>query len=136
MSETVSIPKALRAWFVLHFVVDVAFAVPLMIAPLRFLSLLGWQTVDPIATRLVSAALLGIGIESFLGRNGPAGQFAGMLSLKIVWSSAAIVGLVLSAILNWEAWPLFGWALIMFFVGFNLLWVYWKLLVGKLQRRD
>ncbi len=133
MSETVSVPKALRAWFVLHFVVDVAFAVPLMIVPGRFLTLLGWQTVDPIATRMVSAALLGIGIESFLGRNGPAEQFAGMLSLKIIWSSAVIIALVLSAILKWEAWPFFGWALIALFVGFNLLWVYWKLRVGKLQ---
>ena len=133
MSETVSVPKALRAWFVVHFVIDVAFAVPLMIAPVRFLSLLGWQSVDPIATRLVSAALFGIGIESFLGRNGAAEQFGGMLSLKIIWSSAAVVGLVLSAILNWAAWPFFGWALIALFVGFNLLWVYWKLRVGKLQ---
>ena len=50
------VPPRLRWWFQVHCVVDLLFAVPLMIAPVTMLSLLGWTTIDPLATRLVAAA--------------------------------------------------------------------------------
>ncbi len=59
----------LRWWFVVHFVLDVVAAVPLFVTPTQLLGWLGWNAVDPISTRLVAAALFGIGIESYLGRN-------------------------------------------------------------------
>ena len=59
------IPSSLHKWFVIHFVVDLIFGIPLMIAPVETLSLLGWETVDPFMSRLVGAALLGIGIETY-----------------------------------------------------------------------
>ncbi len=64
-----SVPNALRIWFVIHFIADISFALPMFLFPIKFLSLLGWINVDPIAARLVAAALFGIGIESLLGRN-------------------------------------------------------------------
>ena len=67
------IPRGLKLWFIVHFVADVAFAIPLFVLPRRFLTLLGWTAVDPITTRMVAAALLGIGIESLLSRNGEVG---------------------------------------------------------------
>jgi NADH:ubiquinone oxidoreductase subunit K len=48
------------------------------------LTLLGFQTVDPVASRLVAAALFGIGIESLLVRRAPLDRFVSMLSLKII----------------------------------------------------
>ena len=63
------VPKSLRTWFVIHFVLDFIFAIPLILAPRAFLGLLGWTSIDPIAARLVGAALIGIGGESYLGRN-------------------------------------------------------------------
>ncbi len=62
------VPSSLRFWFLIHFVVDVVVAVPLFVAPELTLSLFGWTTVDPIATRLVGAALMGIGVESLQTR--------------------------------------------------------------------
>jgi hypothetical protein len=56
------VPPSARTWFVIHFVADVLFAVPLFFFPETTLSLLGWTDVDPAATRLVAAALFGIGI--------------------------------------------------------------------------
>ena len=58
------VPSSLRSWFVVHFVADIVFALPLFLAPQWTLTLLGWRAVDPIATRLVAAALFGIGIQS------------------------------------------------------------------------
>ena len=72
------IPRLLPFWFVVHFVADVAFAIPLFLAPEWFLGLVGWETVDPIATRLVAAALFGIGIESLFARNSDVNGFKGM----------------------------------------------------------
>jgi uncharacterized membrane protein YagU involved in acid resistance len=59
----------LRFWFIVHFYADIIFAVPIFLFPEYFLRLAGWQSIDPIATRGVAAALFGIGIESYLGRN-------------------------------------------------------------------
>ena len=93
-----SVPGSLRRWFVIHFMVDMIFATPLMLAPVFILKLFGWETVDPIMTRLVAAALFGIGIESFLGRNAGLEAYEGMLNLKIIWSLGAVVGLLISLI--------------------------------------
>ena len=61
------VPQVLKTWFVVHFVIDMLFAIPLMAAPVFTLELFGWSHVESIATRLVAAALFGIGIESYLG---------------------------------------------------------------------
>ena len=118
------IPRALRIWFVVHFAVDIAFAVPLMIAPEELLTAFGWSRVDPLASRLVAAALLGIGVESLRGRGGGPELFRGMLDLKIVWSTAAIVGIALS--LPQVRVPM-AWAVLGVFVVFNAVWVSWRI---------
>lgn len=121
--KTDLVPKALKNWFVIHFAVDLLFAIPMMLAPVATLSLFGWQEVDPFTTRLVAAALFGIGIESYLGRNAGVESYLGMLNSKIIWSSAAIVGMAWSLL---EGSPPPGWAILLIFVAFNGLWVYWR----------
>jgi len=61
---TTSVPSALRRWFVVHFVADLIFAIPLVVAPVATLRAIGWTTVDPVAPRLVGAALTAIGIAT------------------------------------------------------------------------
>ncbi|MBU0757777.1 MAG: hypothetical protein KKF44_06925 [Nanoarchaeota archaeon] len=39
------VPSALRTWFRLHFFIDTFAAVPLMLFPIQFLGLLGWDMV-------------------------------------------------------------------------------------------
>jgi hypothetical protein len=94
--EVPMVPNSLRTWFVIHFLADAIFALPLFLAPRWMLSLLGWPAVDPLATRLVAAALFGIGIQSLLGRDEGAAALRALLNLKIIWSAAATVGLVWS----------------------------------------
>lgn len=121
------VPSILRVWFVIHFALDIAFALPLFIAPNRVLELFGWVTVDTIATRLAAAALFGIGVESLLGRNAGRESFNGMLRLKILWSGFATIGLVWSVIEADLKYLVVGWLLVAIFAAFHLLWWYWFL---------
>jgi hypothetical protein len=121
------VPNALRKWFVIHFWVDILFAIPLMLVPVEMLSMMGWQTVDAYTGRLVAAALFGIGIESYLGRNAGVESFRNMLNLKIIWSLAAVLGIGISLAQNAQDNPLMAWGILAIFVGFNFLWVYWRL---------
>ena len=123
-------PKALKTWFVIHFAVDVTFAIPLMIIPELFLTLMGWIIVDPIATRIVAAALFGIGIESLLGRNGSLESFKGMLNLKIIWSFATIVGIAISMFYVSLNNVVFLALLLTIFVVFHIIWVYWRVKIS------
>ena len=119
------VSKGLRSWFVVHFILDVLLGVPLILAPVQILSFFGWTTIDPITARLVGAALMGIGIESYLGRNADLQAYQGMLNLKIIWSGAAIIGFVLSILTGYQPWGI--WLLLVIFIAFNILWVYYRL---------
>ncbi len=126
------VPQALRKWFLIHFVVDFIFAIPLMFAPVLFLSRLGWQVVDPVASRLIAAALFGIGLESLLSYKASVETYQGMLNLKIIWSLAAITGLIISLLQGSQGRPIALWLLLLIFIFFNALWLYWKVKISRL----
>lgn len=129
--HTYQVPAALKNWFVIHFIIDMAFALPLMIVPTEMLTLFGWQTIDPITARVAAAALFGIGIESLLGRHASRDTFRHMLTLKIIWSSAVIFGSLLSLVQGVQVTSFFIWLIVGVFAGFNLLWVYWYRQLSK-----
>ena len=118
------VPNGLRTWFVIHFVADVLVGIPLLFFPQVLLNLFGWKTYDPIMSRLVGAALMGIGVESLLGRNANADIFRAMLNLKVIWASSALIaiGLGISEGAAPTAWLFLG----IFFV-FWCVWVYYRL---------
>ncbi len=128
-----SMPAGLRFAFVVHCVADCVFAVPLMVDPDGFLRLLGWTTVDPIAARIVAAALFGIGIESFLGRNAGKEWFTNMLDLKIIWSLCASAGIALSLLGGAQGRPVWGWILLLVFIAFNGIWVFFRLRIRSAE---
>ncbi len=123
-----TVPSSLRRWFVFHFFADLAFAVPLMLFPTATLLLLGWTEVDPVATRIAAAALVGIGTQSLLGRNEGLEAYRAMLSLKCIWSAAAIVGLGVSIA---QGAPPMTWGLLATFVAFAVLWNTYRVRLGK-----
>ncbi len=122
------IPVALRRWFVAHFVIDTLFALPLVLAPGRLLGSLGWTCVDPVGSRLVGAALLGIGVQSFMGRNDGVDAYRAMLNLKIIWSFAAITGLVLAI---GDGAPPAAVAFLATFIAFSGVWVHYRIRIKQ-----
>ncbi|MFA9402559.1 MAG: hypothetical protein ACERKY_05780 [Anaerolineales bacterium] len=122
-SASRDVPKSLRVWFVIHFVLDIIIAIPMLLVPELLLPLLGWSVVDPITSRLVGAALLGIGVESLIGRNASRDVFKAMLNLKILWASGAILGIGLGLMVGG---PPIAWIFLAIFTGFLGLWSYYR----------
>lgn len=117
---TSSVPPALRTWFVIHFIADALFSIPLFIAPVMSLKLFGWTIIDPVATRLVASAFFAIGTTSLLTRNADASSYRSLLILKLLWSGLALLGLLLN-IANGA--PVFTWAAVGIFVVFLIVWI-------------
>jgi hypothetical protein len=90
--------------------------------------LLNWQTIDPIATRLVASALFAIGGISFFSAYSEILVYRHVLILKIIWSCSAIVGILLTLFLNGA--PLFNWIVLGIFTFFALLWFYYYRILG------
>jgi hypothetical protein len=84
--------------------------------------------VDPISTRLVAAALFGIGIESYLGRNAGVEAFRAMLNLKVIWSATAAIGVLWSQL---AGGPPAGWGVFAIFASFHLVWLRYRLLLRR-----
>ena len=120
--------KGLRTWFVIHFIADFLFGLPLLLAPVWTMTLLGWTSVDPATTRLVGAALLGIGGESWLGRNANLETYKAMLNLKIIWSLSAIFAIAASIL---QGAPLMSWAILGIFVVFSARWITYRVEIDK-----
>ena len=131
MNSKTDIPRSLKGWFIVHFIADTLFAVPLFIAPVFLLKLLNWQSIDPLMARMVAGALFGIGIESLLCIKLGRDAFVAMLNLKIIWSFAAITGFIIGFIQGLFGYPAVGIGLLLIFVAFNILWIYWRLYFKK-----
>ena len=129
-TATTSTPRSLKNWFVIHFVADVLFAIPLLFFPQMILNLFGWRTYDPIMTRLVGAALMGIGVESLLGRNADADTFRAMLNLKVIWASSALFAI--GAGIAGGAAPT-AWLFLSIFFVFWCVWVYYRMALRKIK---
>ena len=122
------IPRSLRTWFVVHFLADILFGLPLLIAPQLILPLFGWTTYDPITSRLVGAALMGIGIESWLGRDASIETYRAMLNLKVIWATSALAGIALGIS---EGAPASAVLFFGIFAVFWSVWVYYWLHLRK-----
>jgi len=118
-----SVPKSLKTWFIIHFILDIIFAIPLMLFPQWFMHVLGFTMVEPMTARFVGAALIGIGGTSFLMRNKSKDAYLAMLNLKLLWSSFAVLGILMTMI---QGGPEVGWALLIIFIAFFFLWLYYK----------
>ncbi|HIJ11950.1 TPA: hypothetical protein HA278_07875 [Candidatus Woesearchaeota archaeon] len=121
------VPQSLRSMFLIHFIIDMVFAIPLFIAPTWFLGLVGFTIIDPVTARLVAAALFGIGGASYFTYRKGKESYNILLTLKILWSGTAIVGLVLSII---QGAPSITWLFVALFAVFLGIWVWYKRLLS------
>jgi hypothetical protein len=105
-----------------HFFADYVFAIPLFLMPTGFLTWLGWPAVDPLAARLVAAALMGVGGASLIARHEGPETYRALLKLKILWGAAAMVGLLLSLAEGASRFAVVAFA---FFAIFVAAWTYY-----------
>ena len=118
------VPTALRRSLVFDAIVDGLLGMVLFVAPEPALRAFGWHTVDPIATRLLASALLGMSAQTWLGRNGDVAELRAGLNLKVVWTGAATIGLAVAVMAGSPTLATF--ALIAFGVFFAQ-WIYWRI---------
>jgi hypothetical protein len=127
----VEVPRTLRTWFLVDAAVDVLGAAALLVAPELVLGRLGWTCVDPVAARIVGAAMLAIGGQSFLGRDAGVEVYRAMLQLKMLWSFAAagalFVGIGAGA-------PPAAWAFLSMFIIFAGVWLHHAIRFRQLAR--
>lgn len=116
---------SLRVWFLAHFLVDYIAAIPLFLFPHQTLSFLGWGVIDPLATRVVAAALFAIGGISLVVRNADQNIYRYLLTFKIVWSFTATIAFVGAIIQGNAPWGI--WAAVIVFAFFGSVWIYYRL---------
>lgn len=115
-----SLPRHLRTWFIIHFWVDMLFAIPLFFFPIWSAQQFGFEITQPIFVRLTAAALFAIGGTSLFVRDESKDVYKALLMLKIIWSSVAIVGLVMATFTQPFSFPLIGTLLL--FIIFSFVW--------------
>ncbi len=116
------IPKSLRLWFLIHFIIDIILAIPLIFFPRFFLNILHWPNIDIFSARLVGAALVAIGSVSFLRNNKGLETYKTMLLLKVIWSFSALIVIFITM---QEDFPIIGWLFFIIFLIFFVIWVYY-----------
>jgi hypothetical protein len=118
------VPVSLRRWFMVQCVVDLACGLPLLLVPGLFLGALGWRCVDPASARLAGAALVAIGGQSLIARRDGPEVFRVLLNLKLIWSYAAIVGLVVAV---GQGAPAAAWAFLSALIAFAGVWTHYRI---------
>ncbi len=127
MKKYDTIPDSLRLAFTIHFIVDIIFAIPLLLFPHWFLGFLGFPDSNLVFVRLLGATLAAIGTTSHLMKNGGVEAYRAMLSLKMIFSLSVVLGILLS--LN-EA----PWIAAYFSVGFMGYFTLWSYFRARLRR--
>ncbi len=128
------LPRGLKAFFILHFVVDMIFAIPLMFFPHETLSLFGMNVAGTLFPRLVAAALFGIGGISFLAHSADKESYKNLLTMKNIWSISALIAITLAIVeLNsYSSRPFYSMLLVFFtFFAFAIVWIYYRWKISK-----
>lgn len=123
MSEKI-VPLALRRMFIAHFVVDIAFAIPLIFAPGWFVHFFDFPGTNFLFVRFLGATLVAIGGTSLLVRDAGRDIYSALLTLKILFSCSIIFCILLSLP---EGLPILA---LFFLSGFALyagIWIHYKM---------
>lgn len=117
------IPRSLTIWFRIHFAIDYLIGIPLFFFPFQTLSFFGWTVIDPTAARLVAAALFAVGGASLMHATADRETMIALLDLKIIWSGAAILGLIASLLTGATA---SNWIFLLGFLFFAVIWIRYR----------
>jgi hypothetical protein len=116
--------SSLKIWFITHAIVDLIIALPLLFYPVFFLEMFGFSNINPLLARLIAAALLAIGGNSYLMRNGSKEEYKSMLNLKLIWSIVAIFSIGGHM---WETHSIAGLPFLLVFGVFAFVWLCYRI---------
>jgi hypothetical protein len=120
------VSKGLKNWFLVHFLIDIVFGIPLLFFPEFILNFIGFEFLELFSFRLIGAALIGIGGASFFTKSFY--EFKIMLTFKILWSVGAIIALVISLFLEYRIELVYVLGI---FVVFSVVWIYYMVKLFK-----
>jgi hypothetical protein len=108
--------------FLVHAIVALIFGLIMLIIPGRFLEFLTWDPIDPIAGRLLGAALLALSWASY--RSYVANEWSKVsivVELETIFTVLASVGLLRHLLVG--RWPWYPWTLLAIFAIFAIAWI-------------
>ncbi len=115
--------QSLRITFIVHTIVSFVFGLALLIVPGRFLDLFGWAPIDPLISRMLGAALLGLGWGSYRGwRANTWDEVEFLLQVEAAFTVLASIGMLRHLLI--ASWPWYVWMVFAFYAVFGVSWVY------------
>ena len=108
--------------FLIHAIVALIFGLLMLIIPGRFLVFFDWAPIDPIAGRLLGAALLALSWSSY--RSYVANEWSKVyivVELETIFTVLACVGLLRHLLVG--SWPWFPWTLFAIFAILAIAWI-------------
>ena len=97
-----------RYVLVLHFIVALVFAVPLLVFAYRFAHWVHWRPFDPTMAKMLGAAMLGLGIGSLLAARDPL-KHRVIVQMEIVYALVASAAVLYRLVRYTDATPHFAW---------------------------
>jgi hypothetical protein len=114
--------KALKFTFLIHAIVALLLGAPLLLAPGRFLFMLGWIHIDTMLSRVLGAALLALAWSSWRGWQAKEkAQVTTLLELEAIFTVLGVVGLLRELI--FYPFPLIYWLLCAILAVFAVAWI-------------
>jgi len=114
--------RYLKILFPVHMVIGAAFGALLLAMPGRFLGLFGWAPVDPLLSRVLGAALIGLAWGSFRGwRSDNPAQARIQIELDAVSCVLGALGLLRHLVI--ANYPYYVWLLFGVLAAFAVAWI-------------
>lgn len=115
--------RSLKITFLIHAIVALILGLALLAAPGRTLNLFDWSPIDPIASRVLGAALLAMAWSSLRGYLADSWEQVELLvELETTFTVLAATGMIRHLLVG--SWPWFPWTIFVILVLFAIAWVY------------
>ncbi len=123
--------KIMKAALLIYGIVTFIFGVPLLFAPGRLLGLFSWEPVDPLMSRLLGAALLGMAWSAL--RAWRASEQERTILLVEAYATFNLLGAVGLGrhLFSGSYYPFYVWFVFGLLVVFGVIWVLLAVLANK-----
>jgi hypothetical protein len=112
----------LKITLIAHIVLAVLFGLPLLAMPGRFLGWFGWAPIDPLISRMLGAAMLGLGWLDFRTlRLNSRSAAQPLIEAGIAFCGLAAAGMLWN--MRASSWPWIVWSVVGLYIGMTVLWV-------------